>query len=169
MILPRYMEIYLAADKGQSYSKSQNDYQMILGGKSLAAKILYDELPANINPLAAENLLAIGSAGENMVQYDCAIPGERAETSYDPRYTAGFGLGYVAANRGACHLGGGFLRFLEVLSPVTISGLTARGEAALTVFAEFHGGDFPGGVMPVYGIYSNSPFPVGTEKGESSE
>ena len=42
MILPRYMEIYLAADKGQSYSKSQNDYQMILGGKSLAAKILYE-------------------------------------------------------------------------------------------------------------------------------
>ena len=58
MILPRYMEIDLAADKVQSYSISQNDYQMFLGGKSLAAKILYDELPANINPLAAENLLS---------------------------------------------------------------------------------------------------------------
>ncbi len=61
MILPRYMEIDLAADKVQSYSISQNDYQMFLGGKSLAAKILYDELPANINPLAAENLLVINT------------------------------------------------------------------------------------------------------------
>ncbi len=54
--------------------------------------------------------------------------------SYDPRHTVGLGLGYATANRGACHLGGGFLTFLEVLSPVTFSGLTTGGKAALTVF-----------------------------------
>ena len=54
--------------------------------------------------------------------------------SYDPRHTVGLGLGYATANRGACHLGGGFLTFLEVLSPITFDGLTAGGKTALTVF-----------------------------------
>ncbi len=65
----------------------------------------------------------------------CAIQVKGLElASYDPRHTVGLGLGYATANRGACHLGGGFLTFLEVLSPVTVSGLTSGGKAALTVF-----------------------------------
>ncbi|HPF44077.1 MAG TPA: aldehyde ferredoxin oxidoreductase family protein [Syntrophomonadaceae bacterium] len=81
--------------------------------------------------------LADGSArlAQKYGEKSCAIQVKGLElASYDPRHTVGLGLGYATANRGACHLGGGFLTFLEVLSPVTFDGLTTRGKAALTVF-----------------------------------
>ena len=54
-------------------------------------------------------------------------------SAYDPREAQGMGLGYATANRGGCHLNGGYLVALEGLG-LRISGATTRGKAALTVF-----------------------------------
>ena len=53
--------------------------------------------------------------------------------AYDPRAAQGMGLGYATANRGGCHLNGGYLIVLEGLG-LHINGSTTRGKAALTVF-----------------------------------
>jgi len=53
--------------------------------------------------------------------------------AYDPRAAQGMGLGYATANRGGCHLNGGYLVVLEGLS-LRVNGATTRGKAALTVF-----------------------------------
>jgi aldehyde:ferredoxin oxidoreductase len=46
--------------------------------------------------------------------------------SYDPRHSIGLGLGYATSNRGGCHLNGGFLTFVEILSPVSVNGLDTK-------------------------------------------
>jgi aldehyde:ferredoxin oxidoreductase len=53
--------------------------------------------------------------------------------AYDPRAAQGMGLGYATANRGGCHLNGGYLVVLEGLG-LHVSGSTTRGKAGLTVF-----------------------------------
>lgn len=56
--------------------------------------------------------------------------------AYDPRRSVGLGLGYATSNRGACHLNGGYMVFLEALGPLTIDAQTPRGKAALTVLMQ---------------------------------
>ncbi|HSO20521.1 MAG TPA: aldehyde ferredoxin oxidoreductase family protein, partial [Desulfosarcina sp.] len=41
--------------------------------------------------------------------------------AYEPRSAVGYGLGYATASRGACHLDGGYLIYLEVTGPVTLN------------------------------------------------
>lgn len=53
--------------------------------------------------------------------------------AYDPRKAVGMGLGYATANRGGCHLNGGYLVFLEALGPLFIDALTDKGKPALAV------------------------------------
>ena len=53
--------------------------------------------------------------------------------AYDPRAAQGMGLGYATANRGGCHLNGGYLIVLEGLG-MRVNGSTTRGKAAYTVF-----------------------------------
>jgi len=53
--------------------------------------------------------------------------------AYEPRAAQGMGLGYATANRGGCHLNGGYLVALEGLG-IRINGATTRGKAGLTVF-----------------------------------
>jgi len=53
--------------------------------------------------------------------------------AYEPRAAQGMGLGYATANRGGCHLNGGYLVVLEGLG-LKVSGSTTVGKAALTVF-----------------------------------
>jgi len=53
--------------------------------------------------------------------------------AYDPRAAQGMGLGYATANRGGCHLNGGYMVVLEGLG-MRVSGSTTRGKPALTVF-----------------------------------
>ena len=53
--------------------------------------------------------------------------------AYDPRAAQGMGLGYATANRGGCHLNGGYLMVLEGLA-MSIDGSSTRGKAAFTVF-----------------------------------
>lgn len=53
--------------------------------------------------------------------------------AYEPRAAQGMGLGYATANRGGCHLNGGYLVVLEGLG-LNISGKTTTGKAAFTIF-----------------------------------
>ena len=53
--------------------------------------------------------------------------------AYEPRAAQGMGLGYATANRGGCHLNGGYLVVLEGLG-LNVSGKIARGKAAYTIF-----------------------------------
>lgn len=53
--------------------------------------------------------------------------------AYDPRAAQGMGLGYATANRGGCHLNGGYTVVLEGLG-LRVNGSTTIGKAALTVF-----------------------------------
>ena len=53
--------------------------------------------------------------------------------AYEPRSAQGMGLGYATANRGGCHLNGGYMVVLEGLG-MHANGGTTRGKAELTVF-----------------------------------
>ena len=50
--------------------------------------------------------------------------------AYEPRRAVGQGLGYAVANRGGCHLNGGYLVVLEGLG-LDVNGQTPRGKADL--------------------------------------
>jgi aldehyde:ferredoxin oxidoreductase len=53
--------------------------------------------------------------------------------AYEPRAAQGMGLGYATANRGGCHLNGGYLVVLEGLG-LRVSGRSTIGKAGLTIF-----------------------------------
>jgi aldehyde:ferredoxin oxidoreductase len=46
--------------------------------------------------------------------------------AYEPRSAVGHGLGYATANRGACHLDGGYMIYFEVSGPATLNPLHVR-------------------------------------------
>lgn len=56
--------------------------------------------------------------------------------AYDPRRSVGLGLGYATSNRGACHLNGGYMVFLEVLGPLNINPQSPSSKPALTVLMQ---------------------------------
>ena len=53
--------------------------------------------------------------------------------AYEPRAAQGMGLGYATANRGGCHLNGGYMVVLEGLG-LNVKGGTVRGKASFTIF-----------------------------------
>ncbi len=53
--------------------------------------------------------------------------------AYAPRGAQGMGLGYATANRGGCHINGGYLVVLEGLG-LNVSGMNTTGKSALSVF-----------------------------------
>ncbi|MDD3947752.1 MAG: aldehyde ferredoxin oxidoreductase family protein [Clostridia bacterium] len=53
--------------------------------------------------------------------------------AYEPRAAQGMGLGYATANRGGCHLNGGYLVVLEGLG-LNVNGMTTTGKAAFSIF-----------------------------------
>lgn len=53
--------------------------------------------------------------------------------AYEPRAAQGMGLGYATANRGGCHLNGGYMVVLEGLG-LNVNGGTEKGKAAFTIF-----------------------------------
>ncbi len=53
--------------------------------------------------------------------------------AYEPRGAQGMGLSYATANRGGCHLNGGYMVVLEGLG-LDISGKTTKGKAAFSIF-----------------------------------
>lgn len=68
---------------------------------------------------------------------DFAIQSKGLElASYEPRRSVGMGLGYAVANRGGCHLGGGYLALLESVGVLSMDALTPRGKAQFTAFMQ---------------------------------
>ena len=55
--------------------------------------------------------------------------------AYEPRRAVGQGLGYAVANRGGCHLNGGYLVVLEGLG-LDVNGQTPRGKADFCMFMQ---------------------------------
>ena len=56
--------------------------------------------------------------------------------SYEPRRSVGMGLGYAVANRGGCHLNGGYLALLESVGVLSMDALTPKGKAQFTAFMQ---------------------------------
>ena len=56
--------------------------------------------------------------------------------SYEPRRSVGMGLGYATANRGGCHLNGGYLALLESVGVLLTDPLSPDAKPALTVFLQ---------------------------------
>ena len=68
---------------------------------------------------------------------DFAINSKGLElASYEPRRSVGMGLGYAVANRGGCHLNGGYLALLESVGVLSMDALTPRGKAQFTAFMQ---------------------------------
>ena len=66
---------------------------------------------------------------------DFAIHSKGLElASYEPRKSVGMGLGYATANRGGCHLNGGYLALLESVGVISMDAQTPKGKPELTVF-----------------------------------
>ena len=56
--------------------------------------------------------------------------------SYEPRRSVGMGLGYATANRGGCHLNGGYLALLESVGVLRMDAQSPAAKAELTVFMQ---------------------------------
>lgn len=56
--------------------------------------------------------------------------------AYEPRRSAGMGLGYATANRGGCHLDAGYMVYFENLGPINIKPTSTIGKVGLTIFQQ---------------------------------
>lgn len=56
--------------------------------------------------------------------------------SYEPRGAVGHGLGYAVANRGGCHIAGGYMVYFESNGPLTMDPLTTRAKPQLTALLQ---------------------------------
>ncbi len=56
--------------------------------------------------------------------------------AYEPRSAVGHGLGYAVANRGGCHLGGGYVVYFEANGPIRIDPFRTSGKAGLVAFSQ---------------------------------
>jgi aldehyde:ferredoxin oxidoreductase len=61
MIPIRYADIDLSTGQVRDYPLSEEAIRMYLGGKGLAAYILYKELAPGIDPLSPDNILIINT------------------------------------------------------------------------------------------------------------
>lgn len=68
---------------------------------------------------------------------DYAIHAKGLElASYEPRKSVGMGLGYATANRGGCHLNGGYLALMESIGVMITGQTNSEGKPELTVFLQ---------------------------------
>ena len=102
-----------------------------------------DDLPRVVEDVAYRRgpagELAVGSKAlsQKYGGADFAIHAKGLElAAYEPRKSVGMGLGYATANRGGCHLNGGYLALLESVGVISMGAQTPLGKPALTVF--FH-------------------------------
>jgi len=54
--------------------------------------------------------------------------------AYEPRGAVGHGLGYATANRGACHLDGGYMIYAEATGPAILDPYNYRSKPSYTIF-----------------------------------
>lgn len=79
--------------------------------------------------------------------------------AYEPRSAQGMGLGYATANRGGCHLNGGYLVVLEGLG-LQVSGATTLGKAGFAVFFQDMMEAVSAGGTCLFTTYSLLPGPL---------
>ncbi|GAA0182544.1 aldehyde ferredoxin oxidoreductase [Clostridium sediminicola] len=65
MLKPRYVVIDLTNGKVKEYPISEKTFGLYLGGKSLGARILYDELNPGVDPLSSENIFIVNTGPLN--------------------------------------------------------------------------------------------------------
>ena len=65
MLKPRYAVIDLTNGTIEKYPISEKTFELYIGGKSLAAKILYDELKPGIDPLSTDNMFIVNTGPLN--------------------------------------------------------------------------------------------------------
>lgn len=56
--------------------------------------------------------------------------------AYEPRGAVGHGLGYAVANRGGCHIGGGYMIYFEANGPLTMDPLTTHAKPQFTALMQ---------------------------------
>jgi aldehyde:ferredoxin oxidoreductase len=56
--------------------------------------------------------------------------------AYEPRGAVGHGLGYAVANRGGCHIGGGYMIYFEANGPLTMDPLTTHAKPHLAALMQ---------------------------------
>lgn len=56
--------------------------------------------------------------------------------SYEPRRSVGMGLGYATANRGGCHLNGGYLALMESVGVLSVDPQSPKSKAELTILMQ---------------------------------
>ena len=100
-----------------------------------------DDLPRVVEDVAYRRgpagELAVGSKAlsQKYGGADFAIHAKGLElAAYEPRKSVGMGLGYATANRGGCHLNGGYLALLESVGVISMDAQTPKGKPELTVF-----------------------------------
>jgi aldehyde:ferredoxin oxidoreductase len=111
--------------------KSDLAWGKVEGMEELFRKIAYRE---GIGDDLAEGSMRLAAkyGGEHYAMHSKGM--ELA--AYEPRRSAGMGLGYATASRGACHLEAGYMVYFENLGPVNIEPLSIRGKAGLTIFQQ---------------------------------
>ena len=65
MNLPIYLEINLSTKKVRRFKIDAETFRYYIGGKTLAAKLLYDLTPAGIDPLSEEAMIIINTGPAN--------------------------------------------------------------------------------------------------------
>ena len=68
---------------------------------------------------------------------DFAIHAKGLElAAYEPRRSVGMGLGFAVANRGGCHLNGGYPALMESVGEINMDAQTPKGKPQLTVLMQ---------------------------------
>ena len=112
------------ADFGLEFGRTDNLEDVLL--KVVRREGIYSDIADGTKRMAAKY------GGE-----DFAINSKGLElASYEPRRSVGMGLGYAVANRGGCHLNGGYLALLESVGVLSMDALTPKGKAQFTAFMQ---------------------------------
>jgi aldehyde:ferredoxin oxidoreductase len=112
------------ADFGVEFGRTDNLAEVI--GKIATHEGIYSEL-ANGSKWLSEKY---GGA-------DFAMHVKGLEmASYEPRRSVGMGLGYATANRGGCHLNGGYLALLESVGALSLNAQSHKSKAQFSVFMQ---------------------------------
>ncbi len=112
------------ADFGVEFGKCDNLPEILQ--KTVAREGIYSDLADGTKRMAAK----YGGA-------EFAVNAKGLElASYEPRRSVGMGLGYAVANRGGCHLNGGYLAFLESVGIISMDAVSPHGKAQFTAFMQ---------------------------------
>lgn len=112
------------ADFGVEFGRTDNLEEVLI--KTAHREGIYSDIADGTKRMAAKyggEEFAINSKGLELA-------------SYEPRRSVGMGLGYAVANRGGCHLNGGYLALLESVGVLSMDALTPKGKAQFTAFMQ---------------------------------